>query len=108
MTLPKSGIEIARFRLPPPQFGANIGIGMVHNSNSAVLTGYLDEVTNHDEVLPRAQEVAFSFASSIEPNAFAANKMLTRRPTIEFFKSKQCKDEREYLLSLNKGLLSKL
>ena len=108
LKLPSAGMEFARHRLPPGKYGQNLAIGIVNDSKGAVRAGFLDEVVPYSKTVERAHEVAFQFAASIEPNAFAANKLLTRRPALELIKSDVCQRERAVILANRTGLPSNL
>ena len=55
-----------------------------------------------EKTLERAHQVAFGFGAMIEANAFAANKLLTRRPTIEFLAGEQWQNERKIIMNMAK------
>src|SRR5882757_7290348 len=58
MTLPISAIEIMRMRLTRAAFQRAVSMAATFAGDGAVAAGWLDEIVEVDNVLPRAQQVA--------------------------------------------------
>jgi len=79
---PAWALEIARFSTPPEHFRTLICIGRTWEPEDALARGLVDELTEPERLLDRAQELAEELAA-IPQGAFTATKLAVRRPLIE-------------------------
>ena len=63
MTLPWFGIELARARLAPRLLSDAVGLARIYDPEAAIEAGYLDEVVDDAQLMPRVTEVAESCAT---------------------------------------------
>lgn len=79
---PALAFEIVRFAVPPrylPEFALG---AQTYATDIALQKGWIDEVAEPGNLMPRALAVAQSFAA-LSPQAFAQTKMLIRQPVTE-------------------------
>jgi enoyl-CoA hydratase len=77
MTLPVAAIEIMRTRLSPAAFQRGIAMAAPFTGHDAIAAGWLDEIVQPEDVLPRAQEVAAG-ATTLDARAHLASKLKAR------------------------------
>ena len=82
LTVPKPAVEILRHRLTPSAFDQAIGLGVSTPPANAVVAGWLDEVVELDQVVPRAQEVAATFVA-LDRAAHLGSKRRARGPMLQ-------------------------
>lgn len=78
MTLPIAAIEIMRMRLTRAAYQRAISLAATYAGDAAVAAGWLDELTEPDAVLSRAQEVAAEAATTLHAGAHLASKLKAR------------------------------
>jgi enoyl-CoA hydratase len=78
MTLPISAIEIMRMRLTRAAFQRAVSMAATFAGDGAVAAGWLDEIVEVDNVLPRAQQVAAEAAATLHAKAHVASKLKAR------------------------------
>jgi enoyl-CoA hydratase len=78
MTLPISAIEIMRMRLTRAAYQRAISLAAVFSGDAAVSAGWLDEIVEVENVLPRAQQVAAEAAATLHAKAHLASKLKAR------------------------------
>ncbi|MCW2556823.1 MAG: crotonase/enoyl-CoA hydratase family protein [Mycobacterium sp.] len=78
MTLPISAIEIMRMRLTRAAYQRAISLAAVFSGDAAVSAGWLDEIVEAENVLPRAQQVAAEAAATLHAKAHRASKLKAR------------------------------
>jgi enoyl-CoA hydratase len=78
MTLPISAIEIMRMRLTRAAFQRAISMAATYTGDAAVAAGFLDEIVDVENVLPRAQQVAAEAAATLHLKAHRASKLKAR------------------------------
>ena len=62
MTMPHFGVELARARLSKRYLNNALGLAAVYDSSGALEAGYLDEVVDAQQLLPRAVALAEQFS----------------------------------------------
>jgi enoyl-CoA hydratase len=83
MTLPISAIEIMRMRLTRAAYQRAISLAAVFSGDAAVSAGWLDEIVEAENVLPRAQQVAAEAAATLHAKAHLASKLKAREDAIK-------------------------
>lgn len=83
MTLPISAIEIMRMRLTRAAYQRAISLAAVFSGDAAVSAGWLDEIVEPENVLPRAQQVAAEVAATLHAKAHLASKLKAREDAIK-------------------------
>jgi enoyl-CoA hydratase len=78
MTIPISAIEIMRARLTPAAFERGAALAATFVGDEAVAGGWLDEIVDADQVLPRAQQAAAEAAATLHAGAHLATKLKAR------------------------------
>lgn len=78
MTIPISAIEIMRLRLTPAAFQRGCSMAATFVGDEAIAGGWLDEIVEADQVLPRAQEIARDAAATLHQGAHLATKLKAR------------------------------
>jgi enoyl-CoA hydratase len=78
MVLPISAIEIMRMRLTRAAFQRAVSMAATFAGDSAVAAGWLDEIVEIENVLPRAQQVAAEAAATLHVKAHRASKSKAR------------------------------
>ena len=63
MTMPHFGVELARARLSKRYLNNALGLATVYDSSAALEAGYLDEVVDAEQLLPRAVALAEQFSA---------------------------------------------
>jgi len=63
MTMPHFGVELARARLSKRYLNNALGLATVYDSSGALEAGYLDEVVDAEQLLPRAVALAEQFST---------------------------------------------
>lgn len=82
MTLPISAIEIMRQRLTRAAFSRAVSMAATFAGAEAVAAGWLDEIVEVENVLPRAQQVAAEAAATLHVKAHKASKLKAREDAI--------------------------
>jgi enoyl-CoA hydratase len=82
MTLPISAIEIMRQRLTRAAFSRAVSMAATFNGAEAVAAGWLDELVEVENVLPRAQQVAAEAAATLHVKAHKASKVKAREAAV--------------------------
>jgi enoyl-CoA hydratase len=82
MTLPISAIEIMRQRLTRAAFSRAVSMAATFNGTEAVAAGWLDELVEVENVLPRAQQVAAEAAATLHVKAHKASKVKAREAAV--------------------------
>jgi enoyl-CoA hydratase len=83
LTLPISAIEIMRMRLTRAAFQRAISMAATFAGDAAVAAGFLDEIVDAGNVLPRAQQVAAEAAATLHLKAHRASKLKARDDAIK-------------------------
>jgi enoyl-CoA hydratase len=83
MILPISAIEIMRMRLTRAAFSRAVSLAAVFSGDAAVSAGWLDEIVEAENVLPRAQQVAAEAAATLHAKAHLASKLKAREDAIK-------------------------
>ncbi|TRW81823.1 crotonase/enoyl-CoA hydratase family protein [Mycolicibacterium sp. 018/SC-01/001] len=83
MTIPISAIEIMRMRLTPAAFQRGTALAATFVGDEAIAAGWLDEIVEANQVLPRAQQVAQEAASTLHAGAHLATKLKARKPALD-------------------------
>ncbi|KUI22777.1 enoyl-CoA hydratase [Mycobacterium sp. GA-1285] len=83
MTIPIAALEIMRFRLTPAVFHRGAALATTFAGEEAVNGGWFDEIVEADRVLPRAQELATEFATTLHTGAHVATKLKARESAIQ-------------------------
>ncbi|WP_029116462.1 crotonase/enoyl-CoA hydratase family protein [Mycobacterium sp. URHB0044] len=78
MTLPLSAIEVMRMRLTRTAFQRAVSMATPFSGDAAVAAGWLDEIVEAENVLPRAQQVAAEAAATLHVKAHLASKLKAR------------------------------
>jgi enoyl-CoA hydratase len=78
MTLPLAAIEVMRMRLTRAAFQRGISMATTFSGDAAVAAGWLDEIVEAENVLPRAQQVAAEAAATLHVKAHLASKLKAR------------------------------
>ena len=78
MVLPISAIEIMRQRLTRAAFSRAVSLAAVFSGDAAVSAGWLDEIVEVENVVPRAQQVAAEAAATLHAKAHLASKLKAR------------------------------
>jgi enoyl-CoA hydratase len=91
MAMPFSTIEILRQRVTPAALTRSVLLAEVFTPENAVANGLLDEVVDPDDLMPRAMEVAASFAA-LDATAHAVSKKRLRAPVIAAMREGLAKD----------------
>lgn len=82
MVLPIAAIELMRLRLTRAAFQRGISMAATFTGDAAIAGGWLDEIVEQDEVLPRAREVATEAASTLHLKAHLASKLKAREDAL--------------------------
>lgn len=77
MTIPYAALEVMKLRLTRAAFQQSAGLAKAFFGETAVASGWVDEIVLPDMVLSRAEEAAREFAS-LKRHAHAATKLRTR------------------------------
>ena len=77
MTIPYAALEVMKLRLTRAAFQQSAGLAKAFFGETAVASGWVDEIVLPDMVLSRAEEAAREFAS-LKWHAHAATKLRTR------------------------------
>jgi enoyl-CoA hydratase len=83
MTLPISAIEIMRQRLTRAAFSCAVSMAATFTGAEALAAGWLDEVVEPENVLPRAQQVATEAAATLHVKAHKASKLKAREDALK-------------------------
>lgn len=83
MVLPISAIEIMRMRLTRAAFQRAVALASTFAGDAAVAGGWLDEIVEPEQVLPRAQALAAEFAATLHVKAHRASKLKARRDGLD-------------------------
>jgi enoyl-CoA hydratase len=83
MILPISAIEIMRQRLTRAAFSRAVSLAAVFSGDAAVSAGWIDELVEAENVLPRAQQVAAEAAATLHAKAHRASKLKAREEAIK-------------------------
>ncbi|WNG88614.1 crotonase/enoyl-CoA hydratase family protein [Mycobacterium sp. ITM-2016-00317] len=83
MTIPISALEIMRMRLTPAAFQRGAALAATFAGDEAVATGWLDEIVEADQVLPRARQVAVEAAATLHTGAHLATKLKARQTALD-------------------------
>jgi enoyl-CoA hydratase/carnithine racemase len=78
MVLPISAIEIMRMRLTRAAYQRAVALAATFVGDDAIAGGWLDELVEPEQVLPRAQQVAAEFAATLHVKAHRASKLKAR------------------------------
>lgn len=78
MTLPQAAIEVMRMRLTRASFQRAVSLAATFSGDAAVAAGWLDEIVDAENVLPRAQQVAAEAAATLHVKAHLASKLKAR------------------------------
>jgi enoyl-CoA hydratase len=79
---PLTALEIVRHAVAPERFEEAVFLARTYSPAEAVAVGYVDEVAQPDEVLPRALEVAAQLGR-VPATTYALIKEAVRRPVLE-------------------------
>ncbi|KWX58010.1 crotonase/enoyl-CoA hydratase family protein [Mycobacterium sp. NAZ190054] len=82
MTIPISALEIMRMRLTPAAFERAAALAATFAGDEAVAAGWLDEIVEADQVLPRARQVAAEAAATLHSGAHLATKLKARKAAL--------------------------
>ena len=78
MTMPYSGIEIARARLTRRHFNRAVMNAEIFNPGGAEAAGFLDQLVTEDQLVDTAQQAAASMAEQLNMKAFSETKLRAR------------------------------
>jgi enoyl-CoA hydratase len=81
LTIPWFGIELARHRLTRPYFDRCTVTGILLRPDEAQAAGFVDEVVDPADLMPRAQATARTLAG-IDPGAHRATKLRVREAAL--------------------------
>ncbi|MCZ8382321.1 crotonase/enoyl-CoA hydratase family protein [Mycobacterium sp. CPCC 205372] len=82
MVLPIAAIELMRLRLTRAAFQRGISMAATFTGDAAIAGGWLDEIVEQDQVLPRANEVATEAAATLHLKAHLASKLKAREDAL--------------------------
>lgn len=82
MVLPIAAIELMRLRLTRAAFQRGISMAATFAGDAAIAGGWLDEIVEQDQVLPRAREVATEAAATLHLKAHLASKLKAREDAL--------------------------
>jgi enoyl-CoA hydratase len=77
MTIPYSALEVMKLRLTPAAYQQSATLAKTFFGETAVASGWIDEIVMHDMVLSRAEEAAREFAT-LKQHAHVGTKLRTR------------------------------
>ncbi|MGE2832591.1 crotonase/enoyl-CoA hydratase family protein [Mycobacterium sp. SMC-4] len=83
MVIPNAALELMRMRLTPAAFDRAAGLAVTFVGDTALSSGWLDEVVEADQVLPRAQQVAQEAAATLNAGAHRATKLKARQRSLD-------------------------
>ncbi len=83
MTIPISALEIMRARLTPAAFQRGAALAATFVGDEAIAGGWLDEIVEADQVVPRAQQVAAEAAATLHAGAHLATKLKARKGALD-------------------------
>jgi enoyl-CoA hydratase len=87
MTIPISAIEIMRMRLTPAAFVRGTAMAATFVGDETIAAGWLDEIVEADQVLPRAKQVAAEAAATLHAGAHLATKLKARDSALKAIQS---------------------
>ncbi|MDE3206608.1 MAG: crotonase/enoyl-CoA hydratase family protein [Acidobacteriota bacterium] len=82
MAMPRWGVEVARYRIPPSQLEWHLVLGQTCSPDQAVQAGFLDRVVDADSVLAEARATATALAQ-LRTGAVSGTKTRLRGPVVE-------------------------
>ena len=85
MTMPYTGIELARARLIPAYFERSINNAELYSPKEAVIAGFFDVIVPEEELLSTAIKTVTLF-EKLNPKAHAETKLRLRKPYLEKIK----------------------
>lgn len=88
---PLTALEIVRAAVGPERYGELILSGRIHTADECLRYGFVEELVEPAELLPRALTIAEDLAA-LPPRAFAHTKRLLRRPMLERFERDLARD----------------
>lgn len=83
MVIPNAALELMRMRLTPAAFDRAANLAVTFVGDTALSSGWLDEIVETDQVLPRAHQVATEAATTLNAGAHHATKLKARRRALE-------------------------
>ena len=91
MAMPYNVIEILRQRVTPAVFNRAALLSEIFTPDNAVAAGFLEEVVEPENLMPRALEYAQTL-TSLDPSAHAVSKKRLRAPVIAAMREGLAKD----------------
>lgn len=82
ITMPHTAIHLLRARLTPSAFERAVNLSEAFDPAGAVVAGFLDRLTEPDDVVRLAQEIAASYAG-LDAQAHRATKLRTRAALLD-------------------------
>lgn len=82
MPMPRWGVEMARYRIPPTQLDWRLVLGQTGSPEEAMQAGFLDRVVPADEVVERTLETATRLAE-LRTGAVGGTKERLRRDLVQ-------------------------
>ena len=82
MTMPHSGIELARARLTRRHFNRAVMNAEIFNPDGAEAAGFLDQLVAEDQLMDTARQAAESMAEQLNMKAFSETKLRARRGAV--------------------------
>jgi enoyl-CoA hydratase len=79
--MPRAAVEICRQRLTPAHFNRAVILAEVFGPDAAVTAGFLDRLTDADDVVPAAVEAARALAA-LDRRAHAETKLRARAESL--------------------------
>ncbi len=86
LPFPPFAFEVLRATTSPMHFPKFTATGETFDTEGAIANGFADEAVSADQLMVRAMEKAAQLAA-IRPEAFAANKLHTRAPAMQFLRN---------------------
>jgi enoyl-CoA hydratase/carnithine racemase len=82
MAVPRWGVELARYRIPPSQLEWHLVLGQTESPEGAVGAGFLDRLVPAAEVVGQARQVARQLAE-LRTGAVSGTKLRLRQPVVD-------------------------
>lgn len=79
--LPEFVLELGKLRLKPRSWHKSMVLGQTYPAEEALALGFLDELSDHDGLLERAQELALA-AARVPGEAYRRTKELLHKPVL--------------------------
>lgn len=83
MVIPWAALEVLKLRLTRSAYQQATGLAKVFFGETALAAGFIDEIDQPQMVLPRAEEAAHEFATTLNLQAHHATKLRARRESLD-------------------------